>query len=134
MRIEYLEAGAVDCPLVLIHGNEPESIQVLQDAIQALVEGTAKQLAIHELPGFLPVDNCQLYAWVEAVDYGVLQAKSGGPVFVCSLCRDSWQAAIGLLEPFADISRDDPKYPNGSYQYLTNAGKINLIISTDPGW
>ncbi len=131
MRIEYIAEGAIDCPLVLISGNEPDSIRELQHAIKALVSGTAKQIAIHDLPNFISIENCQLYAWVDAVDYGVLKAKSGDAVFVCILCIDSWQQAIDLLEP---IAQHPPDLDTDYFNYLTNTGDINLIISTGRAW
>ena len=129
MKIEYFADGAQDCPLILIYGNEPDAIKNLQNALKPLVTGTVEQIAIHELPGFVSIGNCQLFAKAQAKDSGVQQAQSG-LVFVCGLRRDVWQDVIDLLEPFALIEPGN----HVRFQYLTQTGKISLLVSTSRSW
>jgi len=54
MKIEFLKEGSQDCPLIRIFGNDPSSAAQLALAFRQLANGQAKEVAIHEIPGFNP--------------------------------------------------------------------------------
>jgi hypothetical protein len=60
MKIEYLHEGSADCPLIRVYGDDAAAAAELHRAIGRLADGTATQVAAHELPGFQSVGGCAL--------------------------------------------------------------------------
>ncbi len=129
MKIEYLAEGGIDCPLILIYGQDPIGALNLRLAIERLVVGLTDRLAIHEFPGYSALDSCRLFATVGQVDIGVRQIGKES-IFECILRRDTWKEVMALLDPFTN----DTGEHHHRHQYLTTAGKISLLISTDKSW
>jgi hypothetical protein len=134
MKIEYFADGAVDCPLILIYGNDPTGALNLRLALERLANGLVDSLAIHELPGYFSVGDCKLFAKVGSSDIGVWRTGKG-PAFVCTLQKQTWFEVLDLLEPFLEPFTDKLNLGSSySFQYLTNCGDINLLISTSRAW
>jgi hypothetical protein len=81
-------------------------------------------LQIDELPGFW--GSCSLEAAVGDRDLGIEPAAAQSGAFRCVLSPGGWRRALGLLEPFTEGEQ--------GVQYLTDAGSVEWIISTDGGW
>jgi hypothetical protein len=135
MNIEYFEDGAIDTPLILIYGNDPTGVEKLRRNLRNLVNDIVDNVAVHELPGYLSVDECKLFAKVDRDDLGVWRPKKGEPIFICSQKKETWIEVINKLKPFTDPHTYI--YSGGCFQYLTNTTcytKIKLMISTRRGW
>jgi hypothetical protein len=128
MNIEYFHEGSDDCPLILIYGTEQGSWRALQEGIRSLLEGKIKDLAIHELSGFVPIDGCQLVAKLGTWNSGIKRIGAGN-IFECVLTKIWWDNNEGLIDPFST------KTGVGGFQFLeAGSGNIGLIISTFRGW
>ena len=129
MKIEYFAEGCLDCPIVLIYGNKPGGVLNLRLALERLATGLVDNVAIHRIPGYTSINNCQLFAGVGDTNRGLYQI-AGEPIFECSLQSESWLDIIGLLEPFT-VSNDKDK---PCFQFLDETSKITLMISTQRTW
>jgi hypothetical protein len=127
--LEYLDDPSLTRPVLLMHGDEPRAVALLRNALHAVAQG--ESIEVTELPGFSGVDGCSLTLRLDTSDLGVQPIKDGGRyAFECGLHKEAWATVGGLLEPFS-AHRDDRAH---SHQYLTAAGKIEWIISTDRSW
>ena len=129
MRVEYFADGSEDCPLVLLYGPDPTDAVTLSEALRVLSNSCESRVAIHELPGFVSVDGCQLFASVAGSDIGMKMIVPT-TVFDCSLRADSWDNIIGLLEPFCHLET----MSGTRFQYLQDSGDIRLLISNERAW
>ena len=127
MFIEYFPDGSDDCPLILVHGREPEAATRLREQIAALATSQAERIAVHELPSFESVDGCQLFLSVGDYDRGTQPLKAV-QTFECQLRPVTRRNVEGLLEPFAERTFYD------GFQWLDSHGKIQLLISGHRGW
>jgi hypothetical protein len=95
----------------------------LRGAIEALVTD-GDELRIDKLPGF--ESELSLSAVIGSEDEGV--ARVGESSFRCVLTRAGWERVVALLGPFAE------PLESNSFQYLTEAGEIEWIVSTSGPW
>src|SRR5262245_3832751 len=98
MRVEYFHEGSEDCPLILIWGSELPGWQAFRQGVLKLLSGEIKELPVHALPGFEPVDNCQLVAKLSNSDAGVRRTGDGN-AFEYLLTKTWWDNNEGLIEP-----------------------------------
>ena len=129
MLLEYLDDPSLAKPVLLVYGDEPRSVALLRTALHAVVQGEPVQL--DQLPGFAGVRGCSLALQVGQADHGVRPiSDAGANAFECVHRPATWQTVAGLLEPFAAPDRDR----GHAHQYLTEAGGIEWIVSTDRDW
>jgi len=129
MKVEYFGDGSEDSPLVLLYGSDPNDAVTLSTALVALAKSSVSRVAVHELPGFVSIDGCQLVGSVGDFDVGVTMTAPPA-VFDCSLRPQTWDDIIGLLEPFSHTT----KTTGARFQYLNQTGDIRLLISTERAW
>ena len=129
MKVEFFADGSAESPLVLLYGPDPNDAATLSDALGGLAQSIVTGVAVHELPGFVSVDGCQLFASVARSDVGVKMVASPA-VFDCALRRETWAHVVGLLEPFFHA----PEGPGTQFQYLDETGDVRLLISTKRAW
>lgn len=125
MKIEFLENGSGDCPLIRLYGDEPDVCQHLVRAFDQLGQGMMKELALSDLPGIEPINGCWLVAKAGRWDRGVLHAE--GNTFEWVLTPSSWDNVAGLTEPFCSPEME-------SYQWLEQKGNIKILISKMACW
>ena len=124
MKMEYLDAGSADCPLIRLYDFGPvEAAQVL-DTIRSLAEGKEKSIALNEALGLESVSVCRLNLRTGSRDKGI--AKLDKDVFECVLTPESWDNVSGLVEPFGTGA--------SGYQWLDKTGGIALLLSVDGHW
>ncbi len=129
MRLEYFADPASDHrPVLLPYGGTPTEVEVVRIAIDALGSGdVGAEGCIDGLGVVEPIDGCPLVAVVSAVDLGVVPLDLGVRAFRCALRPASWESVAGLLAPFATAGHD-------RFQYLTQNGEIDWIVSTSRAW
>lgn len=142
MRLEYLEDLESQSPRVLLaYGNDPRDVTVLRRTVEQLAAGSeARDVRIDKLPGFQPVDGCSLTASVGSVDSGIAQLDGSDRAFRCVLRPETWRRVSGLLEPFEKT--EEParsQYLAGlrtgaRFQYLSETGPVEWIVSTERSW
>jgi hypothetical protein len=125
MKIEFLESGSADCPLLRIFGDEPDVCQHFRRAFEQLANGSVEEVSLTDLPGVEPLGGCSLIAKVGSRDRGVIPDE--GTVFQWVLTAGGWDNVAGLLEPFCTPG-------NGGYQWLHQTGDIRVLISPTGDW
>jgi len=129
MRLEYLEDLESQTPRVLLtYGNDPRDAVVLRRSVDELAAGKTHKVRVDQLPGFQKVAGCSLVLSVGSLDSGVERFGGPDPAFRCELSPLTWKRVSGLLEPF-----ERAKEPDG-FQYLTETGSIEWIISRSRSW
>jgi hypothetical protein len=106
----------------------PESFATSSALLPQAEAGVA--VRVDAIPSVQAVDGCTLAAVVGRTDVGVELTGDGARAFRCSLRPESWRTVAGLIEPFT-IARCRPAT---EFQYLTDAGSIDWIISTSRQW
>ena len=88
-------------------------------------------LQVDELPGIAGVSDCSLVLRVGEADRGIRPSDgTAANAFECVARPETWTTVAVQLEPFA-TPRADRRH---IHQYLTEAGDIEWIISTDRSW
>ncbi len=123
MKIEYLNDGCSDCPLIRIYGNEPPLIKQLVDIFDKLHHGEKTIFALHDLAGFDTVANLKLFAKLGRKDDGVLPLKDKNS-FQLSLTSESWAQVADLTRPFCKPA------VGVHFQWLDETAKVSLLITT----
>lgn len=132
MRVEFIESGSSDCPLIRIYGTTAGEFERLQRACEDLANGSADSFSVQNLLGFEAVDDCSLIFAAGPQDKGTMRRSQKEPHFELVLMRKRWNLVAGLLEPFA-------QHPLGSYhQWLSGKeaigelsnSKISVVISS----
>jgi hypothetical protein len=130
MLLEYLEDpdAQVDTRVLLLYEFVPDEVVALRDAIDRLSRGkSGDELRVDALPGVVTVDGSTLAASVGETERGVEPVAGAGRHFHCALTSGGWQRVCGLLEPFL---RGDCR----GFQYLSEEGTVEWVISCDRGW
>lgn len=128
MLLEYLNDPSLPKPVLLMYGDDPPAVVALGTALGAVVRWESVQL--DELPGFSGV-GCSLLLRAGDADCGVrsIEGRTDN-AFECIHRAATWETVEGLLDPFAT-----PRGDRGhGHQYLTEAGTIEWIVSTDRSW
>jgi len=130
MNLEYLEdPSARSAPVLLLYGASVGEVEALRTAVDAVAGGdTASELRLDALPGFTGIDGCSLVGRVGGSDLGVERSAVAPLAFQCVLSSSGWQRVLGLLEPFLVALEGT------HFQYLTEVGAVDWIISTSRGW
>jgi hypothetical protein len=129
MLLEYLEDPDSQPPRVLLaYGSDARDAAVLRRTVEQLAASETYEVRVDQLPGFQGVDGCSLAASVGPVDSGVERLGGSDRAFRCVLSPAAWKRVWDLLEPF-----ENNMNPNG-FQFLSDEGPIEWIISGDRGW
>jgi hypothetical protein len=127
--MEYLDdpAARPQIRVLLLYDLRTAEVEVLRDAVDRLSRGRpGEEVRVNALPGVVAVGGCSLVAAVGGADLGVEPSHSDLD-FRCELSASGWERVSGLLEPFlAPDSR--------GFQYLSEEGAVEWIISHDRGW
>lgn len=125
MKVEFLEHGSADCPLLRIYGDEPDVCQHLRRAFENLALGSVEEVSITDLQGVEPLDGCCLVAKAGSRDRGIV--RTGESRFLWVLTPATWDNVAFLIEPFCGKQ-------TGGYQWLDQvpASEARVLVSTSP--
>jgi hypothetical protein len=124
MKLEYLEApGARPARVLLLHELAEGDVEALCEAAEGLGAGRLQHVRLVESPG-----GVSLLGELAETDAGVEPVAGDLSAFRCVLSRGGWRRVRDLLEPFAEASEGE------RFQYLTETGEIEWIVSTHRGW
>ncbi len=125
MRLEHLPSGPPDGPLIRLFDFTPDEAARLGAAIAGLAAGRAERVALHKLPGVVPIGGCQLMLCRRSWDQAVVRV--GPSSFECGFTAGTWDNVAGLVEPFAE--------GGSGYQWLARMpGEAALLLSASGGW
>jgi hypothetical protein len=127
VKVEYFP-DEEDGPILLIYGSERIEFRHLMELVASIHPQDKRRVSINDLPGFEAIDGVRLECVVGA-EIGIVQLAPN--IFEWSLSEDSWKAIAFLIEPFA---LNEPKSEAGVFQYLSEVGPVEVIVSTIRGW
>ena len=111
MKIEFLEDGSDDCPLIRVYGTDPAEFSSFHGTAQHLAQMESGSSLLQELTGFRGVSGCTLTLLSGARDIGV--SRIGTSLnFEWTLTSGKWLLVAGLIEPFLIMRRE------GAHQWL----------------
>jgi|SRR5215475_7511465 len=125
MKLEYLPDGSPECPLIRLYEFDQPQARQLTALVKSLGAGDCQDVALQNESWVEPVRSCCLNLRVGTRNHGVRQV--GPHRFECVLSLDSWRNMEGLLEPFLGST-------SSGFQWLTNEGKVGLLISRNGQW
>lgn len=122
MKMEFLESGSPDCPLIRLYQFGPNEAQSLRRIALQLAKGRASSVALHKEQGIQAISGCQFILSRGEKDRGVFETDR--LAFAWVLTGSGWLSVSGLLRPFSHSS-------SFGYQWLWDGGKIRILISHD---
>jgi len=125
MKLEFLERGSPDCPLIRLYEfAAKESYNLRRIALQ-LARGREQTVLFHEQPGVISIGSCRLTLHQGEEDCGV--SEFGARNFKWVLSKVGWFQVAGLIRPFS-------KGATVGFQWLSERGKARILISSDGRW
>lgn len=130
MRLEFLEDGSPDCPLIRIYGTVPGEFAALHREVLRLASGAATQLSLNRLTGFVGVNGCELTMISSSRDIGVRRSKDAS-TFEWLLTPAMWDIASDFTGTFArDLNVGRYNWLAGRQSYFgIDVGKIAVLLS-----
>jgi hypothetical protein len=125
VKLEYLPEGSPACPLIRLYDFGQSEAKQLRELIKSLANGDRDNVALHNEAWVESVGGCSLNLQRGNQNQGIRQSQTLR--FECVLSSDGWSNAEGLLEPFSESNT------NG-FQWLTNDGRVALLISRSGQW
>jgi hypothetical protein len=125
MKIEFLKSGSPDCPLIRLYEFKPSEAQLLRRIALQLARGRTQTVPLHKEQGILAIGGCQLALTRGEKDRGLFET---GPLeFLWTLAGTGWLSVSGLIRPFSRTNSD-------GFQWLSDGGKIRILLSRDGRW
>ena len=125
MKIQFLPEGSRDCPLIRMFEFQPNEVEALRALCRELADGKRTEFALHEQPWVEPIGGCSLIWKSGAKDIGVRLPRTGHP-FVFIFSGDGWREVEEKLLPFAQSGP--------GFNWLTDGGEVEVLISNDGSW
>ena len=125
MTVEYLADGSDDCPLVRLYSFTTAEARQLHDTFSSLASGSLRSARLADILPVEAVDGCSITFVRGERDRGVVH--TGEHSFTVELSPTGWDQTAGLAEPFREGCL-------ACHQWLTSAGKIQLLLSPTGGW
>ena len=125
MKLEFLENGSPDCPLIRLYEFDAKEADNLRRITLQLAGARGQTVLFHEQPGVIPIDGCQLMLHIGEKDRGV--SELGSNKFKWILSKAGWFQVAGLIRAF---TRTD----SGGFQWLSDRGQIRVLLSHDGHW
>jgi hypothetical protein len=126
MKLEFLEKGSPDCPLIRLYAFDESEAGRLQEILCSICSGAVATVALHSEPGIEPIGGCRLTLRLGRQDLGII--RRGPTAFDCVFTVDMWLQVAGLAEPICERAKP------GYYQWLTDQGYASLFLSPDGCW
>jgi hypothetical protein len=127
VKLEFLESGSPDCPLIRLYGFDTATAVRLMTLFRTLADGSQQHIRLHDQPGVEAVQGCELELRLGNRDCGIEQ--TGPTTFVCVLTSEGWGEVAELTEPFCEAGN-----VGEHYQWLNEDGKVSLLLSPTGRW
>jgi hypothetical protein len=125
MKIEFLPDGTEACPLIRLFAFSPGEVAQLRRVCRELADSRGDEFVLHDQPWIEPVSGCRFIWRASSEDRGVLLPTQGSP-FVLAFSVEAWREVEDKLVPFAEGS--------GGFNWLTNEGDVNVLVSESGQW
>ena len=125
MKLEFLESGSPDCPLIRLYEfTSREAYQLRRVALQ-LARSKEITVRLHEQPNVVAIDGCKLTLQQGKKDRGVSEISSLN--FECVFSKAGWLQVADLIRRFSRSAA------NG-FQWLSETRKVKILLSCDGKW
>ncbi len=125
MKLEFLERGSSDCPLVRLFAFNMTGAARLREILRTLASGACESIDLHRASGITSIDDCHLTLHLGRRDLGFV--RRGRSAFDCVFTAGRWDDIAALVDPFCESE-------NTGYQWLTERGDASLLLSPDGSW
>jgi hypothetical protein len=129
MKIEFLETGSLDCPLIRLFAFDTSDLIKLKQSLEKLIGGKLNSFQLDEEDFVASINKCSLLFEKGKADQGIVKDKKIGKFF-CILTNQSYQRIVDLLEPFCS----EPVQKGGYFQWLDETSNISLLLSLTGTW
>jgi hypothetical protein len=123
MRIDFINDGSHDFPLVRLFSGEKNEIGLLRSFLLKLSGSELNEIAISDLP--FCATKLKLLFRLGTADRG-MQASKDKREFCLELEKESWLEMAEKLDPFLE----DP----AGFAWLYESGPIVVLFTTDGYW
>jgi hypothetical protein len=128
MKVDFLEGGAPECPLIRIYGTELRAFVELREITRFLGNTPSRSVSLRDQPSYLLESMSELKLGNEG-NSGV-EVRNG--IGYWQLSRANWHVVSGLIDGLVELS---PK--RFAYNWLAgpeaqepiNVGDISVLIS-----
>ena len=127
MKLEFLESGSPDCPLIRLYGFDIPAALRLMALFRALADGSQQYIRLHHQLGVEGIQGCQLDLALGDRDLGIKQTSP--TTFECVLTSEGWAEVADVTEPFCEAGDSHERY-----QWLNEDGKVSLLLSPTGRW
>lgn len=125
MKLEFLESGSPDCPLIrMCEFNSKEAYQLRRIAMQ-LARGKATSVLLQEQPNVTAIGGCKLT---------LLQGKEDRGASAISFSKFEWVLSPAGWLQVANLIRPFSRGVANGYQWLCGTGKVKILLSSDGKW
>lgn len=122
-KLEYLHEGSQDCPLIRLYDYGHTDVVALRDLCLSLAEGRLREVPLEDQAWVSAIGGCRLILRASRFNPGVRKAEEP---FVMEYADEGWLEVADKLDSLAAGS--------DGYQWLTNEGDVNVLISQDGHW
>lgn len=125
MKLELLASGSPDCALIRLYEfNSKEAYQLRRIALQ-LARGKETTIPLHKESNVISIGGCELILRRGKKDRRVFEISS--LKFEWALSRAGWRRVADLIRPFS-------RGTASGYQWLSEPGKVQILLSLDGKW
>jgi hypothetical protein len=124
VKLEYLETGSADCPLIRLYEFNSTDIERLRAEVMRLMDGSVSRIRLEKIVPVTSIGGLESAFVQGARDRGVV--RNGRNTFEVVLTSEGWDRVEGLLEQFCE--------PGSGYQWLCEQGDASLLLSRDGSW
>ena len=115
--------------MVLIHGRDAAAFDAVMSSFRSLAGEVVRDVRLHELPGVIASDGCQVVATNRPGRPGIW-AQSPVGSYKWSQDTEGWLQVAELAVPV----RQSIGESGAHFQHLEGSGEATVIISTEPAW
>lgn len=99
MKIDFLESGSPDCPLVRIYGQSIPEFKILHATIRQLADGSIDLATVEDLSGYESTDGTSLILTRGSKSVGFIRTENQ---FELRVTEKEWETIAYLIEPFLE--------------------------------
>jgi len=98
VKLEFLESGSPDCPLIRLYGFDIPAALRLRALFRALADESQQHIRLHDQLGIEAIQGCQLDLRVGGRDRGIKQTSP--TTFECVLTSEGWAEVADMMGLF----------------------------------
>jgi hypothetical protein len=125
MKMEFLKSGSPECPLIRLYEFKASEAYELRRIALQLARGAYRAIPLQEGPALSPIVGCELTLSRGEEGQGVFETA---PLkFSWALSKSGWIRVASLIRPFS-------RGKLSGFQWLSNQGGIQILLSPDGHW